>query len=289
MSKLPIFILLLCCSLISVEAQSSDALNAMDENGRRTGYWVINGSMKPTQGFSPEQVIEEGNYTASKKQGLWKRYYPSGVLQSEITYASSIPNGPYKTYYTDGVIEEVGNWKFNKNIGSFKRFHPNGKTSQAFEFSDNGLRNGEQKYFHENGVVELEVRVVNGKENGRMTRYFANGEIKEVKDFNEGVMADGTLHTYSMKKPKVTVKETPAVTEKVAPIVKEDKPNIAVFKATGKNTLYNKDLQVSQIGYFKNGRLWNGRWNKYDSNGILEAIEVYKDGKFAGHALLEDD
>ena len=64
------------------------------------------------------------------------------------------------------------------------------------------------------------MSVVNGKESGRMTRYFANGEIKEVKDFNEGVMADGTMHTYAMKKPKVSVKETTAVPKKVAPVVK---------------------------------------------------------------------
>jgi len=289
MSRIPILILVLCCSLFSLDAQSSDALNALDENGRRTGYWIINASMKPTQGFSPEQVIEEGNYAASKKQGLWKRYFPSGKVQSEITYTNNIPNGPYKTYYTSGLLEEQGSWNFNKNTGDFKRFHPNGKPSQEFTFSDNGLRNGEQRYYHENGVLELQVNVINGKENGRMTRYFANGEIKEVKDFNEGVMADGSIRTYQMRKPAVVLKETPAVPEKTSPVVKEDKPNIHVFKDTGKNTLYNKDLQVSQSGYFKNGRLWIGRWYRYDSNGILESIEVYKDGKLAGYAPIEEE
>ena len=137
-------------------------------------------------------------------------------------------------------------------------------------------------------MLELEVNVINGKENGRMTRYFANGEIKEVKEFNEGVMADGSIRTYQMRKPAVVYKETPAVTQKASPIVKEDKPNVAVFKDTGKNTLYNKDLQVSQSGYFKNGRLWNGRWYRYDDNGILETIEVYKVGKLAGYAPIEE-
>ena len=89
--------------------------------------------------------------------------------------------------------------------------------------------------------------------------------------------------------PAVKLKETPAVSEKSSPIVKEDKPNIHVFKDTGKNTLYNKDLQVSQSGYFKNGRLWIGRWYRYDNNGILESIEVYKDGKLAGYAPFEED
>ncbi len=280
---------MLCCSLFSLDAQSSEAFNSLDENGRRTGYWIINASMKPTSGYTPEQIIEEGNYLANKKQGLWKRYYPSGTAQSEITYFNNIPKGPYKTYYTNGILEEHGNWSFNKNVGNFKRFHPNGKPSQAFQFADNGLRNGPQLYYHENGVLELEVTVINGKENGRMTRYFSNGEIKEVKDFNEGVMADGSIKKYDMKKPAVAVKKTPAISEKIAPVVKEDKPNIAVFKSTGKNTLYNKDLQVSQSGYFKNGRLWNGRWYRYDSNGILEAIEVYKDGKLAGNAPLDEE
>ena len=57
-----------------------DTNNALDENGRRTGYWIIDGSIKPTQGYKSDQVIEEGNYISNRKNGAWKRYYPNGQL-----------------------------------------------------------------------------------------------------------------------------------------------------------------------------------------------------------------
>jgi antitoxin component YwqK of YwqJK toxin-antitoxin module len=275
------------CSLLYSE-QANDITNSVDAEGKRIGYWIITGAIKPTQGFKPEQVIEEGAYISNKKNGLWKRYYPNGKLISEITYANNVPNGPYKTYYKTGILEEQGNWSFNKNIGEFKRYHPNGIISQEFKFNNSGIRNGLQKYYHENGQIELEVSITNGKEEGLLKRYYPNGDIKETKQFEGGSMASGSINTYAMKKPYVKVDETPAVPIRTTKTVDNDIPNVAVFKDTGNNTLYNRDRQVTQSGYFKNGRLWNGKWNKYDSNGLLESIEVYKEGKFIGNAPLEE-
>lgn len=282
-----VFVACIICSTLFSE-QASGGTNAFDANGKKTGYWIITGAIKPTKGYKPEQVIEEGNYETNKKMGLWKRYYPNGKLLSEITYSNNVPKGPYKTYYQTGKVEEQGNWSFNKNIGDFRRYHPNGILSQEFTFNENGIRNGHQKYYHENGQLELEVTVKNGKEEGTLKRYYANGDVKEVKQFNEGTMTSGSIKTYAMKKPEVVVQETPAVPVKVTKVVTNDRPNVSVFNETGKNTLYNKSRQVSQTGYFKKGRLWNGRWYKYDSNGLLEAIEVYKDGKFVGHAPIDE-
>ena len=281
-----VLMLIMACS---VSANTGiDEINALDDQGRRTGYWIINGSMKPTPGFASEQVIEEGNYQANKKQGLWKRYYSSGKLQSEITYKDNIPNGPYSTYFPTGVLEERGNWSYNKNIGDFERYHPNGVKSQAFIFDNNGVRNGTQFYYHENGKPELVVDIINGREEGIMKRYFANGDLKETKDFSGGKLKDGTIKNYDMVAKKVELKEDLGVPDKRSATVVEDKPNLAIFKETGDNILYNNDKLISQKGYFKNGRLWNGRWYRYDSNGLLEQIEVYKNGKFIGLAPLEE-
>jgi antitoxin component YwqK of YwqJK toxin-antitoxin module len=265
-----------------------EGINSLDGQGRRTGYWIINGSMKPTPGFSTEQIIEEGNYLANKKQGLWKRYYATGKLQSEITYKNNIPNGPYSTYYPTGILEERGDWSYNKNIGNFERYHPNGVKSQAFIFDNSGVRNGPQYYYHENGKTELEVAIVNGREEGIMKRYYANGDLKETKGFSGGKLNDGSIKAYTMVAKNVVLDEDNGVTEKHSLTSAEDKPNLALFKATGDNILYNKDRLISQKGYFKNGRLWNGRWYRYDSNGLLEQIEVYKNGKFLGLAPLEE-
>jgi len=256
--------------------------------GLKTGYWKVTGAIKPTKGYTADKLIEEGTYRANKKEGVWMKYYPNGKLMSRIEYIKNIPNGHYQTYYQSGKLEEEGNWTNSRNTGTFKRFHPNGQVSQEFVFADNGRRNGPQKYYHENGQVELQVSIVNGQEDGEMKRFYPNGDLKETKSFNAGKVDPASIKKHAPKKPIVEVKETPAVPVKQTTVVKEDKPNIAVFKATGNNTLYNKNRQISQTGYFKKGRLFAGKWYKYSKDGILESIEIYKRGKFIGHAQMEE-
>jgi len=139
--------------------------------------------------------------------------------------------------------------------------------------------------------MELLVNVKEGKEEGKMTRYYANGDVKEELKFEGGSANENSRKSYKQIQPEEKVKETQVVPVKVSvPVVEaEEKPNLSVFNSTGKNTLYNKNKLMSQKGYFKNGRLWNGKKYKYDSNGILKAIEVYKKGKFIGNGIIEEE
>lgn len=268
----------------SVFAYSIVDGNQIDSNGKRQGYWVITGSMTTETGYSPEAKVEEGEYVDSRKEGLWKKYWPSGNLKSEITYVSGKPNGKYSVYYKNGKLEETGNWKKNKNTGEFKRFYSNGNPQQEFIFSEDGKRNGVQKYYHENGQLELVATIVNGKEDGVIKRYYENGKLKEEKTMHDGVLNPGSIKSYD-KNPKKYV-PNPKENAKESKVV-SDRPNIKEFDPNGQNTLYNRKLQKTQVGLFKNGRLWDGRWYRYDNNGILLKIEVYKQGKYFGTTIEE--
>lgn len=276
-------------------AQGADtapvAINQLDQNGLKTGLWVITGEMVNSTKYQPHQKIEEGHYKASKREGLWKKYHVNGNLKSEITYLDNRPHGSYKLYYPDGVKEEDGNWVNQRNTGNFKRFHPNGTVSQEFIFEDNGLRTGTQKYYYENGNLEMEVEIVKGVEEGTMKRYYPNGDLMEIKQFNNGVVKKGSVQKIPPREDATPeeIMRTPAVPAKKSVRNTEDKPNLAVFKFNGTNTLYNKNKQVTQIGEFQDGRLWNGKWKKYNRNGIIEKIEVYKNGEYIGNAPITDD
>ncbi|MBL4651402.1 MAG: hypothetical protein JKY53_00855 [Flavobacteriales bacterium] len=52
--------------------------------------------------------------------------------------------------------------------------------------------------------------------------------------------------------------------------------------------MYNKNRQISQKGEFRGGRLVDGKWYRYDENGLLNSIEIYKNGKYIGDAQIED-
>ncbi|MEM7161166.1 MAG: hypothetical protein AAF487_01885 [Bacteroidota bacterium] len=267
-----------------------DTINQVDENGHKFGHWVIYGHMKKDKSYSSEAKVEEGKYESNKRTGLWKKYFPNGSIKSRINYKRNIPNGDYVLYYENGKVQEEGTWKNNRNVNGFKRYYKSGQVQQDFLFASNGKRNGEQKYFHENGQMEVLVNIVEGKESGELKRWYANGDIKETKTFNDGIVDETSIKKYEEKKPEVIVKEEEAVPVKVTEAPKKtEKTNLAIFKANGKNTLYNKNMQLSQTGMFKNGKLKDGKWYRYNKDGILERIEIYKGGKYVGDAVIEEE
>lgn len=171
--------LLLGSSLMSQAANSINpsSQNQTDNNGYRQGYWRITGALSVEEGYKKDNLVEEGEYVDNKREGVWKKYYPSGALRSEITYVQNKPYGDYKTYYGNGQIEESGFWKANKNTGSFKRYYENGNPSNVFVFNDKGKRTGIQTYYHENGKVQMTVEIDNGVAHGALKQYASNGTL----------------------------------------------------------------------------------------------------------------
>lgn len=277
--------------------------NSVDDDGLKQGYWVVKGYMTDDVNYGRNDVVSEGAYIDNRKEGLWKKYTVVGKLRSEIEYVHNRPEGKYVIYYANGQVEESGSWVQSKNTGSFRRFYENGNPQQKFEFSDSGKRNGVQQYFHENGQLELEVNIINGKEQGVMSRYYADGELKEEKTLTEGKLETGSIKRFEHPDVKehpetpatpandnepellVDVAEDAPTTEKAV-----DEPNGAhSFRPNGYNILYNHSRQVTQIGDFRNGRLWNGKWHRYNVDGILVRIEIYKTGRYVGTGVIEDD
>ena len=69
------------------------------ESGRKTGYWIITGEMKPKEGYNAENKIEEGVYINSRKNGIWIKYWPNGNIRSEINFKNGRTNGAYTTIF----------------------------------------------------------------------------------------------------------------------------------------------------------------------------------------------
>jgi len=278
----------LLCLFTGLMAADATEFNKKDDQGRKQGYWQILGFMNADVAYGSDAIVEEGTYVDDRKEGLWKKYYPSGVLKSEISYLGDRPNGFYSVYYSNGKLEEKGNWARNKNTGEFNRYHSNGNPQQEFFFNDKGIRNGTQRYFHENGQISLEVAIVDGKESGVMKRYDEKGKLIEEKKLVDGKLVEGSIVRYDgVKKSAEPMVEIPANAKTSEPT--QDKTNQAhKFNGNGENVLYNQNQQVTQVGEFKNGRLWNGKWNRYDAQGIVTRIEIYKNGKYVGDGVLEE-
>ncbi len=278
----------------SLYVYSELSKNFIDEAGLRQGYWVITGAMVNEPAFDSTDIVEEGKYVDDLKNGVWKKYYPSGILRSEISFEQNKPIGSYTLYYENGIVEEQGNWQRNKNTGSFIRNYVNGNPHQRFEFVDSGKRDGQQLYYHENGELALDVTLSNGKEVGVMKRYNESGDLSEEKIFEKGELVQGSTKNHDSLKEEFVPQ--PAEVEKDSDVISTPtKPNEGDtnsafhFQPNGHNILYDQNKNISQSGTFKDGRLWNGKWYKYNKNGILLRVDIYRNGKFIGHGLLDKE
>ena len=258
---------------------SSDSLNVIDENNLKQGFWIFYGRDKRLPDYDDDQKVEEGRYKDNRKGGIWKKYFASGVLQNEITYHNSRPNGYAKIYYSNGQLKEEGIWKGNKWTGDYKLYHENGNLYHVFNFNPKGKREGEQTYYHENGQKMIQGNWADGKESGTITEWYEDGSLRSEKDF-----AGGTLDPSS-------VKHYDAPKEVIASIAKkkEEETPSGRFDGNGIHKLYSKDRQISKDGMFVDNKLMEGKWYRYDKSGILQRIEVYKNGAYVGDAPMPTD
>ena len=267
------------------QTESMDSINQTIE-GKKQGFWIIYGNMRNLQEYLSNEVIEEGQFKNSRKEGVWRKYFPGGQMKSEITYINGRPTGEFETYYPNGQLEEKGNWKGRVYTGSFERYYEDGTLSQKKNFNEKGKTEGVVEYYHTNGQLELSFTTNNGKEAGTASRFWPNGDLKEEITFDEkgeGV-SSGIVQRVN---PEVELPIFEKEREGIAALG-EINPGAAIEldapKALkdGYHKTYNENKDILMDGEFLGGKLWDGKHYIYDENGLLEKIEVYKDGKFAG-------
>jgi len=260
--------------------------NEENAKGQRHGMWTIWGRMNPDKGYPDNGKIEEGNYTDGRKDGEWTKYHKDGKTPRLIgVYVDNRPNGAYTKYYVNGEKMEEGKFTSGKQVEVFRRYYDTGVMSQEKHFNTEGREDGKVRYFHPNGNLEFEYTKKDGVTTGEAKRYYPNGDVKEIIMYNN----DGTVGS-RIAKERVNppfdaepVAETPPAS---APLGTAGKTNGERFKKNGYNKVYNDDQELWMDGEFKESRLWDGKLYKYDSDGILLKIEVWKNGKYHSDGQL---
>ncbi len=250
-----------------------DTINRVDENNRKFGYWIYF-----ADGDS-SKIEKEGNYLNNRKNGVWKTYYPNGVLKSEITYVNNRPNGYARIYYKNGKLSEEGVWKGTKWVGKYNYYYENGNKAYEWSFNENGKRSGKQKYYYESGKIRIEGDWQDGKENGVIKEYYEDGGVKSEKIFAAGSFNASSSKFYAEK--KVTVEYIPDDTN--ATVSKEHvtqtNTTYQAFTGNGYHKLYNAHQKIDREGEFRNGRLIKGKKYYYTSTGKLIKTVIYEDGR----------
>lgn len=282
MRKSTLFVLLVLMISTIVNSQNSksgDSINRMDENNMKQGHWVITNEEKKYPNFRPNQIVEEGKFIDSKKDGKWIFYYPSEKVKEILTYNNNRPNGYAVFYYANGNIKEEGMWKNNKWVGEYKYYYENGNLKNHWKYNEQGTRSGEQKYYYENGNLMIEGSWENGKEDGVITEFHEDGSVKSERVFENGGINLAKCTNY---KPKEKLSEKSIVKPKVNVVVNPnavDDSKQTPFDGNGYYELKNKSGQIIKKGNFEKGYLITGQVFQYTPDGTLFKTTHYKDGR----------
>lgn len=260
-----------------------DEINQKDEKGRKQGKWIFFGKDDPKKGYPMEGKIAEGTYRDDRRHGHWIMYYKDGETpKTEGEFVNNRPNGPFVRYHPNGQIKEMGTFNKNRYTDSLKRFNENGVVVYESNYNEAGKESGTVKYFYDNGYPEFVYQSSNGIPTGKATRYWPNGDIKEEIIY----ASDGTVQETSGEIQRVNA---PIKVEKPGGDNTKKAPNpigISGFKPNDYNKIYNDDKELWMEGYFKDGRLWDGRLYIYDEDGLILKLEVYKEGKYHSDGQL---
>lgn len=275
-----VFLLLFLCFSTFNQAQSDkktgDTINQLDVNNLKQGYWIVTNDQKKLPGYRPEQIVEEGTFNDSKKNGKWKFYFNTEKLKQVLTYNNNLPNGHAVFYYPNGNIREEGVWQNNRWTGEYKYYYENGNLKNNWTYNQQGNREGVQKYYHENGNLAIEGTWQNGKEDGVIKEYYEDGSVRSERVFNNGNINLAQTTNFKPKEKVVqNIELAPQALIKVPETEEAQKP----FDGNGFYELKNKEGKIIRKGNFENGYLVDGEVYQYGTLGNVNKITHYKGGK----------
>jgi antitoxin component YwqK of YwqJK toxin-antitoxin module len=311
----------------------SDTLNRTDEEGKKQGYWIITGDMKPGKGFCDSCIYEKGRYVDDRKNGKWTKYHLNGQRRLVGEYVNNRPNGDYTKFYISGRIMEVGNFKGGKLKKVYLRYHESGCLAAEKFYNEEGKEDGCITYYFDDcdssvslkGSIEFEFEkengVVEGTRRSRHEGWVSICGIKYVPNYDsinsenlfrdrmgwshtyndceeigfDGIMRDGKpwrgtryIYNENCELEYSEIWNEGQAERRVSP------PSTAMgiphdgrkVNSNGYNKLYNKNSELVLEGDFKKNLLYNGKYYKYDSDGILLKLEIWKNGKYHSDGQL---
>lgn len=151
------------------------------------------------------------------KQGLWRKYYSTGVKAYEGWFKDNKPTGEFKRFHENGSLKVILSYRQDstawavffspkgnkiaegKFVGQqkdslWRYYNPDG-TINYDEYYQNGLKNGRCRQYYPDGKLLESAPFTNGKLHGAVIQFFPEGLNKSVVNFNSGIQ-DGDLKVF---------------------------------------------------------------------------------------------
>ena len=243
--------------------------------------------LKEKEGKSKEYDLEgnlifNGEYKSSQKiKGV--EYYIKGNKKYEGDYK----NGERLNGILYG-INEKNKYEIKSGNGIIKEFHENGCLYFEGEIK-NGIKYGKGKLYDETGHLIFEGDFVNNKKHGIGKIYNKTGDLIFEGEFIEGKKGNGNIYIYNdqcelifeqkfLNGVKITKKYKSIKDYKIDFAINNE---LCLMEDIHKDNGIEYEIvgEYKYEGEFKNGKKWNGKFNKLNSEGRLCIKGEYKKGK----------
>lgn len=124
--------------------------------------------------YSNGNKMKTGTYRNDKKNGIFKEYSESGILEFEYFMKDDELNGPFKTFYDNGNLKKSGFFLNGEKNGKFIEYNIDGKKDAEYTLIK-GLKNGILTIYEDAGV-STKTKYLDDKKNGRREEYYYNDQ-----------------------------------------------------------------------------------------------------------------
>ena len=201
-----------------------------------------------------------------RKQGRWYTFYPSGNLQTEVTFKDDLKNGYYKEYAENGDLQKILKY-INGEVQT------EAKEIQKLEV---------QNEYYPNGKVKISAMFRNGLQEGVMRQFDSAGVIRKAFVYKSGVMVGEGIVKEDGDRQGPWKDYYPDGSVRA-------EGNYENGKQVGEWKFYYQGGKLEQKGKFsKSGKL-EGTWKWFFDNGQLQREESFRAGLKDGLSTTYDE
>jgi antitoxin component YwqK of YwqJK toxin-antitoxin module len=198
--------------------QSQDAINRLNEQGLKTGYWEERSG----------DITLRGRYIDGKKEGVWESYSSGNVLfkleefQNNRHHGISVQldrrgkvntvehlfqdtlDGVMLNYsqHSQQVLKEA-NYKRGKLDGLFRTYYDNGKIKEEIWYKED-IKQGQTRWYSQTGRLVAEYNYENGNFQGFQKTYYENDTISVLSHYYDNELSGEYIEYYRNGKPKIS-------------------------------------------------------------------------------------
>lgn len=232
------------------------------------------------------------------KEGLSKRYYPTGELSDETNYKNGKEHGSHKSYYKNSQLRVETNYKDGKREGIKKEYYKNGELHKEVYFENDNFVRGKE-YYPDGSIIPSDRKL------GYISSQNVNGEWRIFIDdkLEDTFLPEMKQQPKEERKKEKSKKDKDKLYQRLNDYSENDFPKIEFFSIMGEELLdsfesnkkneYYLTILYEQYGFYQLEKTKSNNSSeiisKYSDKYDPEEMNDFEDGFDETNEVFEDD